>query len=92
MLGGLESSEARVAMTLLSIAKVRYEFQQVSTPVPETALAKEEFLEVPDEASKLNRGKKISGRSIYVGDRDAFFKYIAANHTDIEEQLVPKES
>lgn len=44
---------------------------------------------MPEEPGKVLRGKRIAGRTIYVGDRDAFFKYIAANHTDIEAQLVP---
>ena len=46
---------------------------------------------MPEDPSKVLKGKKISGRSIYVGERDAFFKYIALNHTDIEAQLVPQE-
>lgn len=90
-------------MTLLSLAKVRYEFQQVSTPVEGTEsdsggqkgsgpmLMKEDYLEVPEDPSKSLRNKRISGRSIYMGDRDAFFKYISLNYTDIETQLVPQE-
>ena len=31
--GDITNSETRVLMTLLTLAKVRYEFQQVSTPV-----------------------------------------------------------
>ena len=31
--GDITNSETRVIMTLLTLAKVRYEFQQVSTPV-----------------------------------------------------------
>ena len=31
--GDITNSETRVVMTLLTLAKVRYEFQQVSTPV-----------------------------------------------------------
>ena len=31
--GDIASSETRVAMTLLNLAKVRYEFQQVQTPL-----------------------------------------------------------
>ena len=31
--GDIVSSETRVAMTLLTLAKVRFEFQQVDTPV-----------------------------------------------------------
>ena len=88
-------------MTLLSLAKVRYEFQQVSTPVESTEsdsggkngpeLMKEDYLEVPEDPGKSLRNKRISARSIYMGDRDAFFKYISLNYTDIETQLVPQE-
>ena len=100
--GDITCSETRVLMTLLSLAKVRYEFQQVSTPVEGTEsksggggnapkLMKENYLEVPENPSKSLRNKRISGRSIYMGDRDAFFKYISLNYTDIETQLVPQE-
>ena len=48
-------------------------------------------MEVPEDPSKSLRGKRISGRSLFMGDRDAFFKYISQNYTDIETQLVPQE-
>ncbi len=95
-------------MTLLALAKVRYEMQQVSTPVnpspedehssgvqassPTMDLRKEDYLEVPEDNGVLmSRTKRICGRSIYVGDRDAFFKYISTNYSDIEAQIAPKE-
>ena len=90
--GDIANSETRVIMTLLSIAKVRYEFQQVNTPEADpteddlgksaTQLQKEDYLEVPEDPSRLS--KRITGRSIYVGERDSFFKYITQNHTSIE--------
>ena len=93
--GDVTNSETRVTMTLLSLAKVRYEFQQVSTPVEtqdgtqNKPLQKEDYLEVPEDPSKSLKGKRISGRSLFMGDRDTFFKYISQNYTDIESQLVP---
>ena len=48
-------------------------------------------MEVPAQPRNALRGKRVSGRSIYIGERDAFFKYIAKNHVDIEAQLVPKD-
>ena len=101
--GDIVSSESRVIMTLLSLAKVRYEFQHVSTPVEDEpehelgvsqaqpSLRKEDFLEVPEDLKTIVRSKRISGRSIYIGEREAFFKYISTTHADIEGQLVPKE-
>ena len=100
----ITNSETRVIMTLLTLAKVRYEFQQVATPVEAahvdeggvsqltTQLHKENYLEVPDDPSQLARRKKpITGRSVYVGDREAFFKYISMNYEDIGPQLMPPE-
>ena len=101
--GDIMNSESRVVMTLLSLAKVRFEFQHVLTPEesgPEGELGvsqsqpelrKEDYLEVPEDLNSLVRSKKISGRSIYLGDRDTFFKYISMTYTDIEANLVPKE-
>ena len=48
-------------------------------------LRKEDFLEVPEETGVLMaRTKRISGRSIYLGDREAFFKFISTNYQEIE--------
>ena len=86
-------------MTLLTLARVRFEFQQVSTPIdapaddPESSLLmdhhndqsqlqqttpnKEDYLQAPEDPKKLVRAmQSITGRSLYVGDREAFFKYI----------------
>ena len=93
-------SETRVLMTLLTIAKTRFEFQQVSTPLTSAEEAqssepqhrKEDFLLLPEDQGKLLRSKKtITGRSIYIGERDAFLKHIATTYTGLEGQLVPAE-
>ena len=107
--GDITNSESRVMMTLLSLAKVRYEMQQVNTPVNTSSedelgqessaqadmgskLRKEDYLEVPEETGVLMaRTKRISGRSIYLGDREAFFKFISTNYQEIESQLMPQE-
>ena len=47
-------------------------------------LNKEDYLEVPEDPSSASRNKRVSGRSIYLGDREAFFKYVATQHTDIQ--------
>ena len=68
-------------MTLLSLSKIRYEFQQVSTPVDVNSegptkqpnIFKEDFLDVPEDPSNLTRMRHLSGRSIYIGNREAFF-------------------
>ena len=45
------------------------------TPAPECP-EKEDYLDIPlDQLSKLK--KRVSGRSIYIGDREAFFKYLS---------------
>lgn len=55
-------------------------------------LRKEDYLEVPEETGVLMaRTKRISGRSIYLGDREAFFKFISTNYQEIESQLMPQE-
>jgi len=54
-------------------------------------LNKEDFLDMPEDPAKVVRSKRITGRSIYMGDRETFFKHIATHYTDIENQLVPKE-
>lgn len=53
--GDIVNSETRVVMTLLSLARIRYELQQVGTPDvdygggPQSAdLDKEDYLEVPE--------------------------------------------
>ena len=56
------------------------------------SLRKEDYLEMPEDSGVLmSRTKRISGRSIYVGDREAFFKFISTNYADVEAQLMPKE-
>ena len=79
--GDIVSSESRVTMTLLAMTQTRYEFQQIATPIDGTdlddpyssamaQLCKEDWLEVPTDQTKLRRGKKITGRSLYMGNRD----------------------
>ena len=61
--GDVVNSESRVVMTLLALAKIRYQFQHVSVPVDaadqsdlkhrngisQPLLSKEDWLEIPDD-------------------------------------------
>ena len=83
-------------MTLLHLAKIKYEFQQVNTPVstgPGNATfkvpRKEDYLEMSDSKEKSLQNL-VEGRSIYIGQRDSFFTYIANYKEDLSTQLLPK--
>ena len=74
--GDVVNSETRVVMNLLSLANIRYELQQVATPdvdygsgiAASASPEKEDYLEIPlDQLQRLK--KRVSGRSIYIGDR-----------------------
>ena len=89
-------------MTILKLANIPFEFQQVSTPIDteeedenelsdKTQLNKEDFLAVHQSPSNFAKDKKITGRSIYIGNRDAFFQFIGQKDEEIKQQLMPKE-
>ena len=52
---------------------------------------KEDYLEVPESLNRIK--KRVSGRSIYMGDREAFFKYlstqIGSQKKSLEKKLLP---
>ena len=91
--GDVQQSETRVVMTLLYLAKIKYEFQQVTIPVStgpgnvSQLPKKEDYLEM-NEAKPIQN--LVEGRSIYIGQRDSFFTYIANYKEDISVQLLPK--
>lgn len=78
-------------MSLLTLAKIKYEFQQVTTPDSNGQSSakrpkKEDYLEIGESPLK----NIVEGRSIYIGQRDSFFKYIANHKEDISNNLLPK--
>jgi len=60
---------------------------QVSTADP----CKESFLEVPEDQGKIMRSKRVTARSVYVGDRDAFMTFIGESYPSIQGQLKKQE-
>ena len=101
--GDVVNSESRIVMSLLAMAKIRYQFQQVSTPEDDIddlkagrgghqpVVCKEDWLDIPEDLSKLKRAKRVTGRSVFIGERDSFFHHISTTYTDASSQLMPPE-
>ena len=71
--GDIATTETRAILVMLMKAQIRYELVQVPTPTESETITKNDF--VFGESTFSNH--IIDARSIYVGQRDSFFAFLA---------------